>query len=63
MGLFEIMLIGVGLAMDCLAVSLASGTCLKKINFGTAAKVGLFLAFFRELCHCLAGFSELHSGE
>jgi Predicted membrane protein len=42
-------LIAVGLAMDCLAVSIASGIILKKLNWRTILTMAFFFGFFQAL--------------
>jgi len=45
----EIWLIAIGLAMDCLAVSIASGIILKKIHWKTMLTMALFFGTFQAL--------------
>jgi len=42
-------LIAVGLAMDCLAVSIASGIILKKVKWGNILTMAFFFGFFQFL--------------
>lgn len=42
-------LIAVGLAMDCLAVSIASGIILKKVRWGNILTMAFFFGFFQFL--------------
>jgi manganese efflux pump family protein len=42
-------LIAIGLAMDCLAVSIASGIILKKLNWRTILTMAFFFGFFQAL--------------
>lgn len=46
----ELVLIAIALAMDSVAVSIASGSKYKDINFYTTIKIALFLVFFKDLC-------------
>ncbi|MEG1684440.1 MAG: manganese efflux pump MntP family protein [Bacteroides sp.] len=43
----EIWLLAIGLAMDCLAVSIASGIILKKIDWRTMLTMSFFFGFFQ----------------
>lgn len=45
----EIWLLAIGLAMDCLTVSVASGIILKKPKWGTMLTMSLFFGFFQFL--------------
>lgn len=49
MSLFDIFLMGVGLAMDAFAVSVCKGLCMKKFNSGAAAVIALFFGGFQAL--------------
>lgn len=49
MGVIEIILIGVGLAMDAFAVSVCKGLSMKKINWKKAITVGLYFGIFQAL--------------
>lgn len=44
---FEIFLIAIGLAMDCLAVSIASGIIIKKVEWRTMLTMAFFFGFFQ----------------
>lgn len=44
---FEILLIAIGLAMDCLAVSIASGIIIKKIEWRTMLTMAFFFGLFQ----------------
>ncbi len=44
---FEIFLIAIGLAMDCLAVSIASGIIIKKIEWRTMLTMAFFFGLFQ----------------
>jgi manganese efflux pump family protein len=47
LSLLEIILISIGLAMDCLAVSISCSVIKKEIKFWEALKIGLFFGFFQ----------------
>jgi putative Mn2+ efflux pump MntP len=47
MDLISIVLIAVGLAMDCFAVSITSGITLKQVRVRDAAKIALFFGLFQ----------------
>ncbi len=47
MGTIEVWLIAVGLAMDCLAVSITSGVFLKRIHWPTIARMAFSFGFFQ----------------
>ncbi len=47
MGLFEILLLAVGLCMDSFAVSLTSGVLLKPFKVGRIFKIATFMAVFQ----------------
>lgn len=49
MGLFEIVLIGVGLAMDAFAVSICKGLSMKKMEWKKAIIIGLYFGIFQAL--------------
>jgi manganese efflux pump family protein len=49
LSLLEIILISIGLAMDCLAVSISCSIIKKEIRFFEALKIGLFFGFFQGL--------------
>lgn len=47
MNSFEILLIAIGLAMDCLAVSIASGIIIKKVEWRTMLTMAFFFGLFQ----------------
>lgn len=49
MSLFIVSLIAIGLAMDCLAVSITSGLAIKKLKIHHAAQIAFFFGFFQSL--------------
>lgn len=54
-GIIEVLLIGIGLAMDAFSVSVTDGIILKKPRAKEAAKIALFFGVFQFLMPC-AGF-------
>lgn len=64
MNYFEILLIAIGLAMDCLAVSIASGIIIKKIEWRTMLTMAFFFGLFQAVMPfigwlCASRFSHL----
>ena len=53
MGLLELFLLSVSLAMDCFSVSLASGVILKQPDYRTFFKMAFFFGLFQALMPCL----------
>ncbi len=49
MSLIEIILISIGLAMDCLAVSISCSVIRKEIRFIEALRIGIFFGFFQAI--------------
>jgi len=49
MGIVELLLIAVGLSMDALAVSVASGALIRELRIKHALKIGLFFGGFQAL--------------
>lgn len=49
MGIVEIFLIGVGLAMDAFAVSISKGLSNSKLNFKKVLVVGLYFGIFQAI--------------
>lgn len=49
MGIFEIVLIGLGLAMDAFAVSICKGLSMKKMNWKNAIIISLYFGIFQAL--------------
>ena len=47
MGLFEIVLVGIGLAMDAFAVSICKGLSMKRMNWKNAIIIALYLGMFQ----------------
>ena len=47
MGIFEIILISIGLAMDAFAVSVCKGLSMKKMNWENAIIIGLYFGIFQ----------------
>lgn len=51
----EIWLLAVGLAMDCFAVSIASGIILKRMQLRPMLVMAFFFGFFKRSCRYLVG--------
>lgn len=47
MGLFELLLVGIGLSMDAFAVAICQGLCMRKLRWGHAFVVALFFGGFQ----------------
>ena len=47
MGIFELLLIGVGLSMDAFAAAVCKGLSMRKIHYGRAAVIGGFFGGFQ----------------
>ena len=56
MGIFEISLIGLSLAMDAFAVSICKGLSMKKIDFKKAIIIALYFGIFQALMPVLGYF-------
>lgn len=56
MGIIEILLISVGLAMDAFAVSVCKGLSMKKMNWKKAIIVALYFGFFQALMPAIGYF-------
>ncbi|OIP83347.1 MAG: hypothetical protein AUK44_05440 [Porphyromonadaceae bacterium CG2_30_38_12] len=56
MDIFSILIIGIGLAMDCFAVSISKGICAKKLFFWHTLRMALLFGLFQALMP-LAGYS------
>ena len=57
MGYFSIFLIGVALAMDAVAVSIAKGMCLAKIHLKISSKIALIFGVFQAIMTFLGWFA------
>jgi len=60
MDLLSIIIIGIGLAMDCFAVSISKGVCLKNFKFSKAFRMAMLFGLFQGLMPLIgyfAGFS------
>jgi putative Mn2+ efflux pump MntP len=60
MDIISIIIIGIGLAMDCFAVSISKGVCLKKFRFKKALRMAVLFGLFQGLMPLIgyfAGFS------
>lgn len=53
MGILELILLSISLAMDCFSVSLASGVILKQPDYRTFFKMAFFFGLFQALMPCL----------
>lgn len=49
MDLISIIIIGIGLAMDCFAVSISKGICVQKFSFGNTFRMAFLFGFFQSL--------------
>lgn len=49
MGIFEILILGISLAMDAFAVSICKGLSMKKLNFKKMIIIGMYFGFFQAL--------------
>jgi putative Mn2+ efflux pump MntP len=49
MDILSIIIIAIGLAMDCFAVSISKGICLKKFQFGNTFKMAFLFGFFQAI--------------
>lgn len=56
MGLFEIVIIGVGLAMDAFAVSICKGISMKKMNLKKATIISAYFGCFQALMPLIGYF-------
>ena len=56
MGIFEILLIGIGLAMDAFAVSICKGLSMKKMNWKNAIIIALYFGVFQALMPLIGYF-------
>lgn len=56
MGIFEIVLIALGLAMDALAVSICKGLSMKKMNWKSAIIIALYFGIFQAVMPIIGYF-------
>ncbi len=56
MDLLSIIIIGIGLAMDCFAVSISKGMCLKKFKFKKAFRMALLFGLFQGIMPLIGYF-------
>lgn len=56
MGIIEILLIGIGLAMDAFAVSICKGLSMKKTNLKKAVIIGLYFGIFQAVMPIIGFF-------
>jgi manganese efflux pump family protein len=60
MGFLTLVLIGIGLSMDALAVSVAAGFTLKRARIPSAVKIGFFFGGFQALMPFLGWAAGVH---
>ena len=63
MTIFDIILLSIGLAMDCLAVSVSTGIGCKQIHIGSAAKMPLLFGLFQGLMPLIGFFVTVSFAE
>ena len=56
MEIYEILLIGIGLAMDAFAVSICKGLSMKKMNWKNAIRIALYFGVFQALMPLIGYF-------
>ena len=56
MSLFEIVLVGIGLAMDAFAVSVCKGLSMKKMNWKSAIIIALYFGIFQAIMPIIGYF-------
>jgi len=56
MDILSIIIIGIGLAMDCFAVSISKGVCLKKIKFKKAFRMAFLFGLFQGIMPLISYF-------
>ena len=56
MGIIEVLLIGIGLAMDAFAVSICKGLWVKKLNLKKAIIIGLYFGIFQAVMPIIGFF-------
>ena len=56
MGIFEIILIGIGLAMDAFAVSICKGLSMKKLSIKKAIIIALYFGIFQAIMPAIGFF-------
>ena len=56
MGLVELIILSVGLAMDAFAVSICKGLAMKKMNWKKAAIIGLYFGIFQAVMPVIGYF-------
>lgn len=57
MDIFLIIIIGIGLAMDCFAVSISKGICVQKFQFGNIFKMAFLFGLFQSLMPLIGYFA------
>lgn len=56
MGIIEVLLIGIGLAMDAFAVSICKGLSMKKLNLKKSVIIGLYFGIFQAVMPIIGFF-------
>lgn len=56
MGIFEIVVISIGLAMDAFAVAVCKGLSITNFKIKNAVKVGLYFSFFQAVMPVIGYF-------
>jgi len=59
MDFLSIIIIGIGLAMDCFAVSISKGMCLKKLKWKKILRMAFLFGFFQALMPLIGFFGGL----
>lgn len=59
MDILSIIIIGIGLAMDCFAVSIGKGMCLKKIKWKKAFRMAFLFGFFQAFMPLIGYFGGM----
>ena len=57
MDILSIIIIGIGLAMDCFAVSISKGVCLKKFRLNKALRMAMLFGLFQGLMPLIGYFA------
>ena len=56
MGLFEVIMIGVGLSMDAFAASVCKGLAMRRLNVKNMLVIALFFGGFQAMMPCIGWF-------
>ncbi len=57
MDIFSIIIIGIGLAMDCFAVSISKGICVPKFHFGNTFRMAFLFGLFQSIMPLIGYFA------